>query len=307
MASGVQRTAVEVVALLASAGGLEALSIVLRDLPPDLPAAIVVQQHLGGQHSVLPEILARRTGHLVGWAIDGQRVRPGQVVVCPPGMQLELTPVGCYRLHELETPFHQSFDDLLESLARSYGPRAVAVVLSGTGRDGALGTAAMKRAGALVIAQSPESAAYPSMPATAAEAGAALVLPVKQIGRILVQIVLGDPMATMTAMGSDKPNPPNDILAGAAARAQAARLRAAELRVRREELAAGFGATAQTVATAQRRAEESLRRAQLAYQAAAEHAARLSGLAAGCWNRGRGLSVAHDLHEQQRSTDAVGG
>lgn len=279
MAREVQGPAVEVVALLASAGGLDALATVLRDVPTDFPAAIVVQQHLGGPNSVLPEILARRTGHSVSWVIDRQSVRPGQVVACPPGMQLELTPDGSYSLHQLDAPFRQHFDVLLASLARSYGSRAVAVVLSGTGRDGAQGTAAMKRAGALVIAQSPESAAYPSMPTAAAEAGAALVLPLNHIGRVLLNLVLDGPRYTATANDTNSLTPPpSRTVTSAASRAEAARVRGAELQRRRAELAAGIGATEESVAMARRRAEESLRRAQQAHREAAEHAARLSGL-----------------------------
>jgi two-component system chemotaxis response regulator CheB len=62
---------------------LDALSIVLHDLPPEFPAAVVVQQHLGGLSSVLPTILARQTRKRVSWVQDGQAVEQGQVLVCP--------------------------------------------------------------------------------------------------------------------------------------------------------------------------------------------------------------------------------
>lgn len=189
MASDLEREPIEVVALLASAGGLEALSIVLRDLPARFPAAVVVQQHLGGHASVLPTILATRSRHPVEWARDGQLLTPGQFVVCPPGVHLELRPYGSISLRPLGTPYEPRFDVLLASMATSYGPRGVGVVLSGAGRDGAEGTAAMKRAGATVIAESPETAQYPSMPTAAAEAGADLVLPVYDIGQALVDLI----------------------------------------------------------------------------------------------------------------------
>ena len=70
--------AVDVVALVTSTGGLEALSTVLRGLPDDLPAAIVVQQHLSGSGSMLVEILRRRTRLAVEWAQPGTRLRPGR-------------------------------------------------------------------------------------------------------------------------------------------------------------------------------------------------------------------------------------
>src|SRR5882724_4441525 len=136
MATDADGPAVEVVALLASAGGLEALSIVLRDLPAEFPAAVVVQQHLGGHSSVLPTILARRTRQRVGWALDGQLVKPGQVVVCPPGTHMELMPDGSCCLRKMEGHLELRFDVLLTSMASSYGARGLAVVLSGSGRDG---------------------------------------------------------------------------------------------------------------------------------------------------------------------------
>jgi two-component system chemotaxis response regulator CheB len=81
----VEREAVvEVVALISSAGGLDALTVVLRDLPVDLPAAVVVQHHLGGQGSALLQILQRRVDLPMAWANDQARHVPGQVMVCPP-------------------------------------------------------------------------------------------------------------------------------------------------------------------------------------------------------------------------------
>jgi two-component system chemotaxis response regulator CheB len=361
MTTDTRRPAVELVVLLASAGGLDALSIVLRDLPTEFPAAVVVQQHLGGVSSVLPTILGRQTRHRVGWAQDGQALARGEVVVCPPGMHLELTPDARCRLRKMQSLAEQRFDVLLASVARSYGARSVAVVLSGSGRDGAVGTVAMKGAGAIVIAQSPDTARYPSMPIAAARAGADLVLPISEIGRLLADIVAGaplpkprprekgwaagwialplralaqcpgerspgdrspgdrslgekcperngdtatpvegdpvdrDPVAgdavardavagesmdtddvtTARHDGHTQPSP-NHAANSAAARAEMARLRAAELQRRRQDLSAGFGSTARTVALAQHRAAESLRRAQLAHQAAEQAATRWS-------------------------------
>jgi two-component system, chemotaxis family, protein-glutamate methylesterase/glutaminase len=75
-------------------------------------------------------------------------VAPGLMVVCPPDVQLELTPDGRCHLRDPESFGDRRFDLLLASVAGSYGARSVAVVLSGSGHDGAVGTAAMKRAGA---------------------------------------------------------------------------------------------------------------------------------------------------------------
>lgn len=194
MATEAHRPVIDLVALLASSGGLAALSTVLRDLPTELPAAIVVQQHLGAYDSVLDTILRRQTARRVDWAHDGQALAKRRVVVCPPGVRLELTPQGRCRLRAVRDVGERRFDLLLVSLAKSYGPRGVGVVLSGSGLDGAAGTAAMKQAGALVIAQSPDTAQYPSMPMAAARAGADLVLPVHEIGFVLASIVEGAPL-----------------------------------------------------------------------------------------------------------------
>lgn len=284
-----RRPPVELVVLLASAGGLDALSVVLRALPPDLPAAVVVHQHLGGVTSVLPTILGRQTPHRFDWVQEGQAVAPGRVVVCPPGVHLELTTQGRCRLHLLESQPERRFDLLLASVASAYGARSVAVVLSGSGHDGAVGTVAMKRAGAIVLAQSPDTAQYPSMPLAAARAGADRVLPVHEIGAALVGLVAGAPLpearggdndwATTPSAAVESRNCPVQPSSGrventAAARAQLARDRAAELRSRLRDLSAGFGATAASVTVARRRAEESMRRAQLARRAAQEAAAR---------------------------------
>ncbi|SPM28333.1 chemotaxis protein CheB [Mycobacterium terramassiliense] len=274
-----RRPPVQLAVLVASAGGLHAFSTVLRDLPTDFAAAVVVQQHLGGLTSVLPTILGRQTRHRVSWVRDGQAVAPGRVLVCPPKVHLELTPDGRCHLRETEPLAEQRFDVLLASVARSYGARGVAVVLSGSGQDGAAGTVSMKRAGATVIAQSPGTAQYPSMPLAAARAGADLVLPIHDIARALAEIVAGGPLPT-PAPAPDGTGaipqraPGKGDTWGAAARAEMARLRAAELRRTRRGLAEGFVATAQSVAIARRRAQESLRRAQFAHRAAEEAAAR---------------------------------
>jgi two-component system, chemotaxis family, protein-glutamate methylesterase/glutaminase len=308
MTTDAHRPGITLVVLLASAGGLGALSIVLHHLPAEFGAAVVVQQHLGGQSSVLPAILRRSTTHQVSWASDGQVVAPGRVIVCPPDMHMELGPDGSCSLRKMESLVERRFDVLLASVASSYGPRGLAVVLSGSsGRDGAEGVAAMKRAGAIVIAQSPGTAEYPSMPIAAVKAGADFVLPVRDIGGVLATIVEGAPLPCPSGdIGVTDPTPTSSPrnrhqattsgrepmetgertgapydgqsqlspVNSPAARAEAARLRAAELRRRRQDLAAGLGATAQSVAVARRRAEESLRRAQQAQRAAKHSAAR---------------------------------
>jgi PAS domain S-box-containing protein len=184
-----------IVALVASAGGLDALSVVLRGLPDDLPAAVVVQQHLGGRGSALVPILQRQTRRDVVWAEDGSHAAPGVVTVCPPRTRMEFFPDGAFALQP--TPDGARgfpHDALLRSLADSFGARVLAVVLTGMGRDGAAGTAALKAAGGVVIAQSEDTAEQPSMPKAAADAGADLVLPLHEIGAVVAGVVRGGPL-----------------------------------------------------------------------------------------------------------------
>ncbi|BBZ45339.1 chemotaxis protein CheB [Mycobacterium parmense] len=272
---------VGLVALVASAGGLDAISSVLRDLPVDLPITVVVQQHLGRHDSALPSILRRQTARPVRWAKHGQHLAAGEVVVCPPAAYVELTPGGRCRVRAMGDFGGRRFDVLLKSIARSYGPRAAGVVLSGSGSDGAAGTAAMRRAGAVVIAESPETALYPSMPVAAARAGANRVLPCRRIAEALTDIVGGAPPTGLPPwepadeQGEGLPRGwLDDAGSSAATRAAQARARAEELGRRRRDLSAGSRATTETLATARRRVGESRRRAQLAYQAAQEAAAR---------------------------------
>ncbi|MCW2651314.1 MAG: two-component system, chemotaxis family, protein-glutamate methylesterase/glutaminase [Mycobacterium sp.] len=192
-ASAPERAKVDVVALIASAGGLDALSGVLGDLPIDFPAPIIVQQHLGRQTSILPTILARRSHHEVAWALDGEVLTPGRVAVCPARMQLHITPGGICSLSPLAPTAFRTHDALLTSLADSYGARALAVVLSGSGTDGAAGTTALKNAGGTVIAQSEDTSEYASMPRAARVAGADLVLPLHEIGSAINRAVHGRP------------------------------------------------------------------------------------------------------------------
>ncbi|MEW9551933.1 chemotaxis protein CheB [Nonomuraea sp. NPDC050783] len=188
-----REAAVDVVALVTSAGGLDALTTVLRDLPADLPSAVVVQQHLGSG-SGLALVLRRRTGQPAVWAADGARLAPGVVMVCPPRMRLEIFPDGRCTLVASSGALDSPHDALLRSLADAFGPRALAVVLTGMGRDGAAGAAAVKAAGGIVLAQDEDTAEYPSMPKAATEAGADLVLPLHEIGGVITAVVRGAPL-----------------------------------------------------------------------------------------------------------------
>lgn len=162
-----------VVALVASAGGLDALSQVLAGLPAALPAAVLVLQHLeSGRVSRLPEILARRTPLRVRAAGQDDVLCAGTVYVAPSGRHLCITPDRTLEL--TDTPrvhfSRPSADVLLDSLARA-GVPVIAVVLTGRGRDGAAGSLHVRRGGGTVLAQDRATSLHFGMPGAAASAG----------------------------------------------------------------------------------------------------------------------------------------
>ena len=162
-----------VVAIGASAGGLEALQALVSQLQPGGNVAYVVAQHLSPDHpSQLVDLLARSTQLKVVGAHDGSPIDPDQLLVIPPnsdatvdGSKLQLT--------DPEPRFgpSPSIDLLFESLATHWGERAVGVVLSGTGSDGARGLRAVGAVGGLALVQSPDSARFDGMPRAAIALG----------------------------------------------------------------------------------------------------------------------------------------
>jgi two-component system chemotaxis response regulator CheB len=178
---------------VASAGGITAIGEVLARLPDDLDAAVIVVMHLLPEHrSALAQIFDRYTGLVVKTAENGAEVGVGCVYVAPPDVHLILDAGGRLRL-DTGPPVHYvrpAADILLASLAGSSAGNCVAVVLSGSGSDGAAGAKAVKIAGGRVIVQDPESSEYGGMPRAAIAAGAAdSVLPLAEIAPAIVGYV----------------------------------------------------------------------------------------------------------------------
>lgn len=187
----------DLVAIASSAGGLAALGVLLESLPEHFPAAIVIVQHLDRRHrSRMADILARRTPLTVREARDGDRLELGTVFIAPPNRHLLVNSDGSLSLTESELVHfvRPSADLLFESVAASHGERAVAVVLSGSGRDGSTGVTAVKRAGGAVIAQDEATAEFFGMPGAAIGTGLVdLVLPLQEVASALVTLVTGEP------------------------------------------------------------------------------------------------------------------
>ncbi|HUQ26025.1 MAG TPA: chemotaxis protein CheB [Burkholderiales bacterium] len=185
-------TPFEIVALAASAGGLNALTRVLEMLPENFPAALVVVQHVDPRHrSLMAEILARRTPMPVTEAHEGDRVSPGHVYVAPSNRHLLVNSDGTLSLTQTELVHfvRPSADLLFESTAAAYGERAIAVVLSGSGHDGAMGVKAIKKTGGTVIVQDLRNAQFTGMPESAIATGVTdFVLPLDDIAPAILTL-----------------------------------------------------------------------------------------------------------------------
>lgn len=180
------------VALAASAGGLNALSHVLAALPAGFPAALVVVQHLDPRHrSAMAEILGRRSRLQVRQAAEGDRLAAGTALVAPPNRHLLVNADGSVSLTQSELVHfvRPSADLLFESVAAACRGRAIAVVLSGSGKDGAMGVTAIKKTGGTVIVQDVRTSQFVGMPEAALATGAAdLVLPLDEIAPALQRL-----------------------------------------------------------------------------------------------------------------------
>lgn len=187
--------AFDIVAVAASAGGLNAVSQILSTLPAKFSAAIAIVQHLSPRHpSVMAEILSRRIALKVKQAQEGDTLDPGRVYIAPPDRHL-LVNNGTLSLSYAESVrFLRPCADLLfESVALNYKQRAIALVLSGTGNDGSIGIGYIKKMGGTVIAQDKKTAEFFGMPSNAIQTGNVdLILPLDEISNTLMTLVMGN-------------------------------------------------------------------------------------------------------------------
>src|SRR5271166_1648010 len=188
--SASSRAEFPIVAIGASAGGLDACRKLLDALPGVAGMSFIIVQHLDPSHdSMMVDLLAGHTSMPVLLATDGMRIGRERVYVIPPGVYLSADDKGALRLSKPQARHgaRLPFDFLLNSLAREYGARTVCVVLSGTGADGSLGLKAVKAKGGLVIAQDFGEAGYDGMSRSAVATGEVdLVLRVAKIAEALV-------------------------------------------------------------------------------------------------------------------------
>jgi two-component system chemotaxis response regulator CheB len=183
----------DVVAIGASAGGVEALHVLVSALPVAFPAAVLIVQHMDPRHkSMLAGLLGRRCPLDVRQATTGEPIRPATVYIAQPDAHLIVRDRKLVLTDTAQVHFSRpSIDLLFHSVADAYGDRAIAVVLSGSGVDGAHGIRSIKTKGGTTMAQDPASAAHPSMPQAARATGCVdVILPLEEIGPAVVNLVI---------------------------------------------------------------------------------------------------------------------
>jgi two-component system CheB/CheR fusion protein len=162
-----------IVGIGASAGGLEAFTQLLSEIPTDTGMSFVLVQHLDPTHvSMSAEIIQKSIKIPIEEAKDGLAVKPNQVYIIPPNYNMELQE-GALKLslRESHSPINVSIDFLMKSLALSLKNKAIGVLLSGSGADGSIGLGNIKAEGGITFAQTPSSAKYPDLPQNAIDAG----------------------------------------------------------------------------------------------------------------------------------------
>jgi two-component system CheB/CheR fusion protein len=174
-----------VVGIGSSAGGLEALQTLLSNLPEIENCAYVIVQHLSPTHkSMMVELLARTTNLPVLEVKNGLLIKSKTIYVTPENTDIYVKNSKLY-LKTVEEAFgpKPSVNYFLSSLAQDYGNRAIGIILSGTGSDGAYGIRAVKAEGGITIAQAPATAKYDGMPLSAINTGKVdLVVPIDKLG-----------------------------------------------------------------------------------------------------------------------------
>src|SRR5213596_2799520 len=182
----------DLVVVGSSAGGIEALSILVSTLSTDFPAPIVLAQHLDpNRPSSLDTILQRRTALTVEVIHDRTILQTGKIYVVPANRHVSVVD-GCVEIQGINPKRPRpSVDLLLSSAASVYGERLIAVILTGSGSDGAAGAVDVKDAGGVVVIQNPETAAHPSMPLALPPTAVDHVADLEQIGPLLGDLIAG--------------------------------------------------------------------------------------------------------------------
>jgi len=180
-----------IIVIGASAGGVQALTKLVTNLPADLPAAVFIVLHVSANvPSMLPDILRRESRLRVAHARDGEPIMRGKVYVAPPDHHLIIEGEHLRLVHGPKENLHRpSIDTLFRSAARWAGPRVIGVVLTGARDDGAAGMRAVKQREGIAIVQDPLEAPFPSMPISVMqEINVDYSLPLREIPELLSRL-----------------------------------------------------------------------------------------------------------------------
>ncbi len=209
----------DLVVVGSSAGGIGALSTLVSTLHKSFPAPIVLAQHLDPQRpSQLGSILERRSTLPI--VIVGEqaptKLERGKIYVVPSNRHVKITAGHVYLEGDHGDRPRPSVDMLLSSAAQSYGERLIAVILTGSGSDGAVGAVDVKNAGGVVIIQNPQTAAYPSMPLSLPPTAVDHIVEIEQLAPLLYDMLKGtllpvtekanDPFRDLLTQVSDQTN-----------------------------------------------------------------------------------------------------
>ncbi len=183
----------DLVVVGSSAGGVEALSVLVSTLPADFPAPLVLAQHLDASRpSSLDSILQRRTVLPVHVVTSRTAIEAGKIYVVPSNHHVSINDHYIEVREEKQNKRPRpSVDGLFSSAAEAYGERLIAVILTGSGSDGAAGAVDVKNAGGTVIVQDPQTARYPSMPLALPPTVIDFEASVERIGPLLYDLLTG--------------------------------------------------------------------------------------------------------------------
>jgi two-component system, chemotaxis family, protein-glutamate methylesterase/glutaminase len=182
----------DVIAIGASAGGIEALHTVAASLPGDFPVPVLIVQHMDPRHkSLLAGLLGRRCRLRVKQAANEEEIVGGTIYIAQPDMHLIVRSGRLVLTDTKQVHFSRpSIDLLFQSVADVYGDRAIGVILSGSGVDGADGIRAIKAKGGTTLVQDPATAAHTGMPQAARATNCVdFTLPIEEIGPALTSLV----------------------------------------------------------------------------------------------------------------------
>ncbi len=182
----------DLVVVGSSAGGIEALSILVSTLPANFPAPLVLAQHLDpNRPSSLDAILQKRTNLVVEVVKTDTKLQAGRIYVVPSNRHVSINDHHVQLADDRLKRPRPSVDTLLSTAAKFYGDHLIAVILTGSGSDGSLGAVDVKNAGGLVIVQDPQTARYPSMPLALPPTVIDFEVSIEQIGPLLYDLLTG--------------------------------------------------------------------------------------------------------------------